>query len=75
MASGILWGGAVAFVGAVNLNFPDYGVAFLQMTASVYPGYSVETGSVATLIFYGLLDGALGGLIFGWFYNRCIGEK
>jgi len=75
MAVGIYWGGAVALVGAANTVWPEYGVAFLQLTASVYPGYSIETGSVPILTIYGLIDGALGGAIFGLLYNLCIKER
>ena len=68
---GIVWGGAILFVGIANLIWPDYGVACLQLAASIYPGYDA-TGSVGQVIvgtLYGLLDGFVGGLIFGWLYN------
>jgi hypothetical protein len=45
--------------------------AYLNFLASIYPGYHAA-GSVADLIvgtLYAILDGALGGLIFGWLYN------
>jgi hypothetical protein len=45
--------------------------------ASVYPGYHA-TGSVSSIAvgtLYGVLDGAVAGLLFGWIYNRFAGGK
>ncbi len=68
---GIFWGGAILFVGIANLIWPDYGVACLELVASIYPGYDA-TGSVGQVVIgtlYGLIDGFVGGMIFGWLYN------
>jgi len=68
----LLWGGAVLACGIANLIWPTYGVAFLQVVASVYPGYHAtgSLGSVVVGTLYALLDGAVSGLLFGWLYNR-----
>ena len=68
---GLLWGGAILLVGLANLIWPDYGRAVLELAASVYPGYdaSGSLGQVIIGTLYGLLDGGIGGLIVGWFYN------
>jgi len=68
----LLWGGAVLFCGLLNLIWPTYGVAFLQMVASIYPGYHAtrSLGSVVVGTLYALLDGAVCGLLFAWLYNR-----
>lgn len=68
---GLLWGLAMLVVAAANLIWPDYGRAFLEVIASVYPGYHPGTGigSVITGTLYGLVDGAIGGLVFAWIYN------
>ena len=70
-AAGLLWGGAILMVALGNLISPDYGVAFLSWTASVYPGYTPSTGvgSVVIGTVYGFVDGTVAGLIFGWLYN------
>jgi hypothetical protein len=76
-AIGILWGCAVFLVGIANLIWPGYGVAFLKLLASVYPGYHA-TGSFGDLIvgvFYALFDGVVGSLIFGWLYNSFVGRQ
>ena len=71
LAAGLLWGSAMLMVALGNLVSPDYGVAFLSLVASVYPGYTPSTGvgSVVIGTVYGFVDGAIGGLIFGWLYN------
>ena len=69
---GLVWGGAMLLVGVANSLGGDYGQAFLAVMASVYPGYSA-TGNVGDAIvgaLYGLVDGAVGGAILAWIYNR-----
>ncbi|MBD3646786.1 MAG: hypothetical protein HUJ31_04885 [Pseudomonadales bacterium] len=71
IAFGIVWGGVILIVGVANMISPDYGVAFLEMAASIYPGYEV-TGSLGQVIvasLYGLVDGAIGGAVFAFLYN------
>lgn len=71
VAFAVFWGGAILLFSVANLLWPPYGRAFLDVVASMYPGYSPGTGagSVFTGTLYGLLDGAFGGLVFGWVYN------
>ena len=72
----ILWGLGVFLVGLANLIWPGYAAVFLNLLASVYPGYHAA-GSFGDLIvgtLYAILDGALGGLIFGWLYNSLAGK-
>jgi hypothetical protein len=71
LAIGVFWGGAILLVGVANLISPGYGGMFLQLIASVYPGYSGASsfGQVVVATLYGLVDGAIGGAIFGWLYN------
>jgi hypothetical protein len=73
ITAALLWGGAVFVCGLANLAWPTYGGAFLQLVASIYPGYHAtrSLGSVVVGTLYALLDGAVGGLLFGWLYNRC----
>jgi hypothetical protein len=68
---GLLWGGALFVVGLANLIEPTYGVRFLEVVASVYPGYSASGsfGQVVIGTLYALLDGLVGGWIFAWLYN------
>ncbi|MGQ9859295.1 MAG: bacteriophage holin [Thermodesulfobacteriota bacterium] len=67
----IIWAGSVFLVGLGNLIWPAYGKAFLQVVASIYPGYygtrSISQVMVATG--YALIDGAVTGLVLAWLYN------
>lgn len=76
-AGAILWGGALLFCGIANALWPSYGVAFLQLMASVYPGYHAtgSASSIAVGTLYAVLDGAVAGLLLGWIYNRFAGGK
>ena len=68
---GIAWGGAIFFVGIANLIWLDYGSAFLELLASVYPGYAATSSFAQVIIgtLYGFADGFIGGLILAWIYN------
>ena len=76
VTSGILWGACVLIVGIANMIWPNYGQAFLQLCASIYPGYhpGTGTGSVVIGAIYAFVDGLIGGAIFGWLYNLIVGE-
>ena len=67
----LLWGGAMLFVGLIHMAAPSYGGEFLRMTSSVYPGAdtSPALGRVLLGTVYGLVDGAIGGYIFGLLYR------
>lgn len=71
IAAGLIWGLFLLLVGVANLVAAPYGQAFLEMAASVYPGYTAEAnfGQVILGTLYGLVDGAIGGAIFAWLYN------
>jgi hypothetical protein len=71
LTAALLWGGAILVVGLANMAWPHYGGAFLEVMASIYPGYHPGSGirSVITGTLYGLVDGAIGGAIFAWVYN------
>ena len=71
-ASAIVWALAVLIVGIANVIWPTYGVGFLTLIGSLYPGYQVGTGVASVVVgaLYGLVDGAIGGAVFAWVYNR-----
>ena len=68
---GLVWGAAVLLVGIANLIWPNYGQAFLELVASIYPGYTAgaSVGQLIVGTFYGLVDGAVGGAVIAWLYN------
>jgi len=73
-AGGALWAGSFLIVGLVNLSTPSYGLEFLELLASLYPGYTADRTFESVLIGtgYALIDGAVGGWVLGWLYNRLV---
>ena len=71
ITAGLFWGGAILVTGLANLMWPPYGQAFLELAASIYPGYHASStiGQVITGTLYGLVDGGVAGFLFGWLYN------
>lgn len=76
LAIGLLWAGCVFCVGIVNLIAPTYGVGFLQVISSIYPGYHNSGHFVDVLVGtgYAVVDGGIGGLITAWLYNIFAGQ-
>ena len=74
MTLGLLWGGAMLAAGLAHLFNPSYGMEFLRVMSSVYPGFhgSPTLGSVLVGTIYGLVDGAICGYLLGWLY--CVFE-
>jgi hypothetical protein len=71
LACAILWGAAMLLVGIANMVWHGYGQDFLRVMASVYPGYHVA-GNIMQLAIgtaYGIVDGLIGGFVFGSLYN------
>ncbi len=75
VAVGLLWGACMLLMGLANLIWPGYGVAFLNLVASIYPGYEIGGfGSVIVGTLYALVDGAIAGVIVAWLYNKAAGS-
>ncbi len=77
IAGAVFTGGSFLLIGMLNLLFPGYGVGFLELGASIYPGYQGPGGfgSVIVVTFYGLIDGAIAGALFAWLYNFATGRS
>ena len=71
VTAALLWGGVILLVALANMVWPSYGRAFLELVASIYPGYGAggSLGQAVIGSLYGAVDGAIGGLVFGWLYN------
>ena len=72
---GLVWGVAVLVVGIANLIWPNYGQAFLELVASIYPGYTAgaSVGQLIVGTLYGVVDGAVGGAVIAWLSNLFAG--
>ena len=68
---GLLWGAAMLIISTINMFRPDYAIDFLNIIASVYPGYEAGEGLKSVIIgtLYAVFDAAIGGAIFAWVYN------
>lgn len=73
---GIMWAACVFLVGVGNLMWPAFGVAFLEIPRSVYPGYASTEGLLGVIVgsLYALLDGVILGAVFAWLYNAFQGK-
>lgn len=76
IASSLLWGGGVTLIVLLNRLRPSYGWLFLRVLGSVYPKYNGAIGLRDGLIgvVMAFLDGAIGGAVLAWLYNR-LSEK
>lgn len=71
LTCGIFWGALLLLISLGDLMWPGYGSAVLAIAESIYPGYGGPAGIGAAIVvtLYGLVDGAIGGFVFGWIYN------
>lgn len=71
IALGVIWSASVLLVGLAHQLWPGYGLAFLDLAASLYPGFHPDGGWVAVIVgsLYALVDGAIGGAVIAWLYN------
>jgi len=71
LTAAIFWGALMFLMGIAHIVWPSYGLAFLETVESIYPGYTIGGfGSVIVGTMYALVDGAIGGAIFAWLYNK-----
>ena len=75
LTAGLLWAAAIVLVSVANMIWPPYGGAFLNVFASVYPGFDPAQGGLSILFggVIGFIDGFIAGFIFAWLYNRIAG--
>ncbi len=68
----IFWSFCLLCVGLPSLAGYGYGGALLEVAASIYPGFEAD-GTVGDLLLgvvFALIDGAIGGWLFAWVYNK-----
>ncbi len=68
----LFWGFIVLIIALGNLGLPPYGRAFLEIAASIYPGYRADATLLQVILVtvYAAIDGAIAGAVVGWLYNR-----
>ncbi len=77
-AVSLIWGFGVLSVGVANLLWPTYGVEFLKIVDSIYPGYHFGEwglGGVFVATLYALIDAWIFGAIFALLYNTFMKKK
>jgi hypothetical protein len=72
LASAILWGLCMLGMTLANLISGSYGAQFLQLMASIYPGYHATrtVGEVIVGTLYGTVDAFIAGAVLAWLYNH-----
>jgi hypothetical protein len=75
LTTGLLWAGCILLVSIINLADPQYGVGFMALTNSLYPGlhFMHRWENLLGGAIYGFVDGAIGGLLFAWIYDHLVG--
>lgn len=74
MGLGVVWGVSLFITTLVSYK-TGYAKLFLEvMAGSIYPGYSISPGGSLLGLFYGFLDGLIGGAVIAWVYNKVAGR-
>jgi hypothetical protein len=75
IAGAVAYGALVLLVSVANLFIAGYGSAFLEVLASIYPGYEAQSTVAGALLVtvYAVVDGAILGFLVAWVYNRFAG--
>ena len=69
LAAGMTWGLGMFLMGLASMFF-HWGTGMTEMMSSIYIGFAPTfVGSVIGGI-WGFVDGAIGGAVFAFFYNK-----
>ncbi len=71
LAGGLVWGVAVLFITYWFLVFGYEGETLAKLT-NIYWGYSVTWYGGFVGLFWGFIDGAVGGAALAWVYNKIV---
>ncbi len=75
LAFGITYAAAMLAGGLMALIWPEWGARFMSLAGSLYPGVGgVTLWSAIVAAIYAFIDGAIGGAVFAWLYNRFAGS-
>lgn len=73
-----IWALIVFSVGFCNLVWPSYGIEFLKIIDSIYPGYHIGLwgiGGIIVATLYAAIDGWVVGAVFALLYNFITRKK
>ena len=73
LTAGILWGAAVCLATLWLLAF-GYQGQLISTLDHFYLGYSYSVVGAFIGLFWGFVDGLIGGAVFAWLYNKIAGE-
>ena len=68
LAGGILWGASMFFMTLFSV-WTGYGVKWLELMSSIYPGYTQTLGGSIVGFIYGFIDGFVCLFLLSWIYN------
>lgn len=75
LSFGILWGLCIFVMTILAIYLNGYGLAFLDVTAgALYPYYTISWAGAFVGLVAGFIDGAIGGFIIAWVYNKFAGK-
>jgi hypothetical protein len=69
LASGLLWGGTVCVATLWLIALGHQGTMIRQLD-HFYLGYTFSVAGAFVGLVYGFVDGAIGGALLAWLYNR-----
>ncbi len=69
LACGILWGGGCLFMGLTAMAC-SWAQPFVRVLSVMYRGYSATLAGSLIGTVWGFIDGAIGGLLLAWLYNK-----
>ena len=72
LACAIIWSLLILLVTLLNMITGTYGEDFVFAMSSVYLGYDSTFIGLIVGIIWAIVDGAIGGVIFAWLYNRFV---
>lgn len=75
LAGGIMWGVSMLVTTLISV-YTGYATLFLQVMASIYPGFDISVGGAFLGLAYGFVDAFVGLIILGWLYRlfACCGS-
>jgi len=70
LACGSTWAIGVILLALISLFADGYGSSVISLISTVYRGYRPDIPGAIIGGIWGFADGAIGGYILAWFYNK-----